>query len=124
MHALRFVVVALALVGLAGLTSGADDKAGYKDKIIGSWELVKSEGGGPPGAVVEFTKDGMVTIKITIEGKAVAMKGTYALEADKLNTVMKDGDKERKETMTIKTLTAKQLITIDEKGKADEFKKK
>jgi uncharacterized protein (TIGR03066 family) len=114
------VVSCLALV----LSASAEEKTNNKEKIVGTWELVKSEGGVPPGTTLEFTKDGKLTIKVKVEDKSITVSGTYAIDGDKLKTVVKIDDKETKETMTIKTLTDKSLVTLNEKKETDEFKKK
>jgi uncharacterized protein (TIGR03066 family) len=110
----------LALIGTAG---GQDKKGIDKAKLIGIWEVVKSEGA-PPGATVEFTKDGKLILKAKVGDKDFNLEGTYKLEGDKIHSVLKIMDKELKDTSTIKTLSDTQLIVVDEKGKVDEFKRK
>jgi uncharacterized protein (TIGR03066 family) len=110
--------------GGAGKTEKEKKELTNKDKIVGSWELTKSGGGGPPGAVLTFGKDGKLKMSMKFEGKEVGMDGTYDVEGEKLHTTMKDDGKERKETMKIKKLTDTEFVTEDEKGMIDEFKKK
>ena len=114
------IVCCLTLV----VSASAEEKSTNKEKIVGTWEIVKSEGGVPPGTTLEFTKDGKITIKVKIDDKIITVSGTYAIDEDKLKTVVKIDDKEMKETMTIKTLTDKSLVTVNEKKETDEFKKK
>jgi uncharacterized protein (TIGR03066 family) len=128
MKALRWSVTVLGCFALAALASAAsadEKKATNKEKIVGIWAVTKSAGGLPPKANLEFTKDGKLKISIKIEDKSLTIDGTYEVKDDKLTVIMKaPGGKEQKETMTIKSLTDKKLVTVDTKGKEDEFEKK
>jgi len=107
----------LALIGTA---EGQDvDKA----KLIGVWEVTKGEGA-PPGATVEFTKDNKVLINFKLGDKEFKLNGTYKVDGSKLETVLNFEGKEMKDVHTIKTLTDTTLVLVDDKGKADEFKRK
>lgn len=77
-----------------------------------------------PAMVIEFTADGKVAMTIGEAGKEVRAEGTYKLDADKLAVSMKVLDKEIKETLTVKKLTATELVTEDSKGKSDSLRKK
>jgi uncharacterized protein (TIGR03066 family) len=94
-----------------------------KEKIVAVWVVTKSPDA-PPGASVEFTKDGKINISMDLNGKEMKIEGSYTVEEDKINTVLKQGPKEQKETLKIKKLTDTELVTEDEKGKTDEYKKK
>jgi uncharacterized protein (TIGR03066 family) len=125
MKAMRLAMVGCLVLGLAGSANADDkktDKGTNKDKVIGTWEIVK--GTIPDGSTVEFTKDGKLTIAIKAEGKTVTMEGTYSVDGDKILLTYKQGNMESKETLRIKTLTDTMLVTLDEKDKTDEFKKK
>src|SRR5262249_54546539 len=128
MNALRLpaaFLTVLAVVMLAAAPARAAEKATNKDKIVGTWEVVKSESDVAVGDTIEFTKDGKININAKVDGKAMMFKGTYAVDGDKLTVTIKiDDNNEHKETMTIKTLTDKSLVTVDDKKKTDEFKKK
>jgi uncharacterized protein (TIGR03066 family) len=108
------------LVLVAGVSAQAADNA---KKLVGVWEVVKAEGA-PPGATVEFTKDGKLKVNFEVKGKAVNIAGTYKVDGNKVHSVMSFMGKEHKETMTIQTLNDKSLIIRDEKGKVEEYKRK
>jgi uncharacterized protein (TIGR03066 family) len=114
------------LLGVATLAL-ADDKQngdkGAKGKIVGVWEV--ASGDLPKGSTIEFTKDGKVKFEIKAEGKNVSEVGTYVLDGETIKTAHqgKDG-KDVKEVHKIKKLTDSELVTEDEKGKVEEFKKK
>ena len=119
--------LAVGLLACGAVTGPArgQEKKTNKEKIVGNWELVKTEEPLPPGikVVVNFSKDGKMKLTATIMGMTRDQEGTYKVEGDKLHTAQKQGDKEMKETDTIKTLDDKQLITVNAKGQKTEFKR-
>jgi uncharacterized protein (TIGR03066 family) len=132
MAALRVALVGCLLlaassVALAGKEKGKIDKA----KLVGTWTLVKttSKFAPPEGAVVKvtFTKDGKITMSMKAGDKAEKREGTYTVKGDQLLAAWKGpGDKETKETMTIKELTARKFVTDEKEGDrtvTTEFKK-
>jgi uncharacterized protein (TIGR03066 family) len=127
MKSLWTAVGCCLVLGLAGAAFAedkkADDKATNKEKIVGVWEVTKSESA-PAGATVEFTKDGKMIVNVKANDKDVKVEGTYTIDGDNIKSKLKLGDKEKEETVKIKKLTDKELVTVDEKGKIDEFKKK
>jgi uncharacterized protein (TIGR03066 family) len=131
-----WALVACAVVGSAGCGTSLGDKkeapqateakpkkeASNQEKLIGTWEPTKKEAA---GQTIGFTKDGKMKMTAVVAGKAQTMEAAYKVEGDKLTTIIKLPDgKEVKETATITKLTETDLVTKDEKGKIDEFKKK
>ena len=112
-----FLFLGLALIGTAG-APGDNAK-----KLVGTWEVVKSETGAPPSATVEFTKDGKLKLKAKLGDKELVIDGTYKVKGDKLDVTLEFMGKSKSESSTIKKLTEKQLIVVDEMGKSDEFKR-
>ena len=144
MQLLRWTVTFCLILGLAGCgvstttklaTSPSSTKpepkpqATNKDKIVGTWEVAKSDEI-PPGTVFEFTKDGKMKMSMKMEGKTVEMEGTYEVEGETLKSVGKGPDgKEDKNTDTIVKLTDTELVIKNPKIKKPrsqmiEFKKK
>jgi uncharacterized protein (TIGR03066 family) len=125
MSALRLLVAGLLVLGFAVGVRADDKKADIdKDKLLGTWEVVKADDGPPPGTVVEFAKDGKLKVTHKKDGKDETLEGTYKIDGDKLSVVLKMGDKEEKHSVTIKKLTATEMVAENDKGKAAEFKKK
>src|SRR5690349_23531159 len=62
------------------------------EKLVGTWEIVKVQGEKPKGGkhVVEFAKDGKMTLKVEPEeGEKLTLKGKYkVLEGDKIDYEM------------------------------------
>jgi uncharacterized protein (TIGR03066 family) len=126
MNAIRLPAAVLTCLAVAALAAAAPEKekATNKEKIVGTWEVTKAGSDLPEGSSIEFTKDGKVTITAKVEGKAITVKGTYTIDGDKMMVTLKMDEKEHKQTLVIKTLTDKKLVTVDEDKKTDEFKKK
>jgi uncharacterized protein (TIGR03066 family) len=143
MNALRFAFLGCLFAGLVGCgptqtgvpppsglpqgsqASKAPTHAGKpsKDTLAGKWEVIKPEEG--KGTVIDFTKDGKMTVTTKgPDGKELTTPGTFELENDQIKAALKAGDKEHKQTLTITKLSETELITKDEKGKIEEYKKK
>lgn len=116
--------------------------------LLGRWEPVaEKEGKDPkdpkdkkekapagPAMVVEFATDpkadpkgptaGKMSMTVTDAGKDYRADGTFSLEGDKLAVYLKLGDREVKETLTVKKLTADELVTEDAKNKVETLRRK
>src|SRR5262245_3327925 len=117
--------VVCAIVFVAG--ASADDKKIDPAKLLGKWELTKSESGNAPkGAIIEFMKDNKMSINVDFNGKSLKLEGTYKVDGDKLTVTIKppDGGKEDSDTDTIKSLTDDKIVLIDKDKKETELTKK
>ncbi len=126
---MKILATAAALcvaLALAGPSPAADkDAKSNKDKIVGVWELTRSEDGSAPiGALVEFTKDGKMIVTVKSGDKTDKIEGTYSIDKDMITSSIKVKDEDKKNTVTIKKLTDKDFVVVNKDGKADEFKKK
>ncbi len=99
----------------------ADDKKLDAKKLVGKWEPVNPKKG--EAMVMEFTKDGKLTVTGDMGGKELKIEGTYTLEGDKLSFVLKFMDNEIKETVTLTKLTDDEMEGKDKGGKVESFKK-
>ena len=130
MHALRFVLSMALVVTLVGAASAEEKKATNKEKIVGTWELVKAATTDkmnvlpPVGANFEFTKDGKVKVSAKVGDKVVdGGEGKYEVDGDTLKLILAA---DKIETSKIKTLTDKVLVVEDKNGDKSttmEFKK-
>lgn len=114
--------------GVTTKTETSEEKAKEKtasnqDKLVGSWELVKSERGAvvAGNVTLTFARDGQFTFEV--KNKGTTQEGTYAVEGDKLKTTTPKDDVDDKKVKVIKKLTDTVLVLADEKGKKDEYKK-
>jgi uncharacterized protein (TIGR03066 family) len=119
------VAVALVFVGSMRADDKKDDKKIDPAKLVGKWELIKGvEGGLPVGSVVEFAKDGKLTVTVADEAKS-QFSGTYKVDGDKFTYKVKVGDAEHEGTDTIKSLSDDKAVFVDGKsGKEEEWTKK
>jgi len=113
------LVLGVLVLASAGSLAAQDDNA---KKIVGKWELTKSDSELPTGSTAEFTKDGKLTA--VIAGDNMKIEGTYTIEKDKLTVTLKVNDQKVTETVTVLKLNDKELELKDKDGKIDTFKKK
>ena len=92
-----------------------------QDKLLGRWEATRGEI--PPGSILELTRDGKLKMTIQVEGKAMSDESAYVVQGEAIKTTHKEGPKETTETLKIKTLTEQVLVTEDERGQTEEFKR-
>jgi uncharacterized protein (TIGR03066 family) len=126
MKTLWFLVAGLLVGGFVLGVRAEDNKPALdKEKLVGSWEVVKSEEPPPPvGAVITFAKDGKMKVTHKQGDKEVTMEGTYAVDGDKINVVLKREGEEIKHSITIKKIGDETVVAENDKGKAFELKKK
>jgi uncharacterized protein (TIGR03066 family) len=94
------------------------------DKLVGTWVVSKSKNI-PPGATLEFTRDGKLKVMVKVEGNTINAEGTYKVEGSTFTATVRGPDgKEKTEKIKIKELTDKKLVTENERGEVDEFAKK
>lgn len=123
---MRCILSAITAVVVIVGSTHAQEKKFDSAKLVGKWELTKSESGNAPkGAIVEFTKDNKLTISGTEkDGTKFEIKGTYKVEGDKLVTTLKAEGKEATDTDTITSLTDEKLVLLDNDKKVTELTKK
>ncbi|HEV3143596.1 MAG TPA: lipocalin family protein [Gemmataceae bacterium] len=122
MKTLGYLLAVVSALGLLSSLARAEDKID-KAKLHAVWKLVKSDEDAPKGATAEFTKDGKLIIQFEQDGKQEKLEGTYTLEGSKLTVVLKKGDNEDKDMLTITTLTDSKLVVENKDGKKHEFEK-
>lgn len=114
--------IGLVLALATGLNAADEKKADIDGKkLVGKWEPKTPKKG--EAMVMEFSKDGKLTVTGDMGGKEVKIEGTYKLDGDKLSFALKFMDVEIKETVTITKLTDDEMEGKDKDGKAESFKK-
>ncbi len=111
---------------LLGLTVSAEDKKDDNAKlVVGKWTVSKTHENGPPeGGLVEFTKDGKISVFRTADAKKADIEGTYKVDGKKLMVTFKMGDAEGKFEMTIDKLDDTTFACSNKEGKVELKKKK
>jgi uncharacterized protein (TIGR03066 family) len=124
MNASRLLAVTFLALGMIAGTQGEERRIeGYKEKIIGLWEVVKADDDVVPiRSTMELTKTGEATAIRKEKGKEAITKSTYKVEGDKFFATDESG--KEMPILKIKSLTAKYLTLEDAKGKVVEFKRK
>jgi uncharacterized protein (TIGR03066 family) len=112
-------VLCLMLVAGAATRAADVDKA----KLIGSWQMVLPEDAKIDlKVIITFANDGKAIMSFEGFGKKENKEGTWKLEGDKITVTPKD-EKDKTETITVKSVSADKLILSDKSGKDMDFKK-
>ena len=119
MRSLGAAVLGLAVFALVG-PARADDTA----KIVGKWEVTKSGGDTPVGALVEFAKDGKMTANVNLDGKDVKLTGTYKFDGKKLKVDLTLNEQKIDYEFTVKFKGDDEMELEDADKKVDTLKKK
>jgi uncharacterized protein (TIGR03066 family) len=128
MRVLCSFVLCQSVVALPPLAAVGKKPATNAEKIVGTWEFVKSKYNVPIpfGTTFKLAKNGKLTV-VVITGLAdgFCVEGTYKVKSDKLIISRKGPDaKEKSDTYTIKKLTNTELVIEDQYGCVLEFKSK
>jgi uncharacterized protein (TIGR03066 family) len=117
------LLAATAAVCLLG-PARADEKD-YPKLIVGQWTVSKADAGSvPPGAVIEFTKDGKIMMSAKKDDTEVKREGTYTVDGSKIKLTLKRDAEERTQTLTVAKLTDTELSVEGEDGKKVELTRK
>ena len=115
----KVAMAAVVFLALGQFSSAGEDTA---KKLVGVWHTTKEDGKAIPEdsvIVLEFTADGKYSTKhVSDTGAAFRQKGTYTVKDESLTLTDKSGDKEISFTVSIKKLTAKELLLVESSRKA------
>lgn len=111
--------------------------------LVGKWEPVpekpdpkdpkkeKDKGPAGPAMVIEFIPTdakmpgvGKVAMTVNDMGRDFRSEGKYKLEGDKLSVEIKLGEKQVKDTLTVKSLTEFEMTTEDSKKQKETLRRK
>jgi len=117
------VVLGLALFALVvlALWVGFGRRASHKEKLVGAWTLI-SGGYGRRGETLEFSVDGKMKTAARRENKTVGYEGSYRVKGDRLEMTTPDDEESgsnslRQQVVKITSLSDRELIVADEKGR-------
>lgn len=93
------------------------------EKVVGTWKMtLDSQGGTDTNLEIEFTQSGKMTIRqVQQTGQVSVFVGTYRVVGNELPYEVKQGTRVKAETLTIKKLTADELVIVDPDGLKEEF---
>ena len=121
MNKVRLALAGALVLGLTAAARADEEKGGKSDlqkQLVGKWEVVKStikKGGPPPGAAVEFTKDGKVLVTAEEKGEKVRREATYKVEGKGFTLTLKHGDREETQAVEVVKVDDKELVLSHEK---------
>ena len=122
---MRVFTTSLVVLCLIGSATGAPvpKERAEAEKIVGTWKMtLDSNGGTDTNLTLEFTQGGQMTIRqVQKSGQVTEYVGTYRVVGPELPYEVKRGTVVKAETLTIKKLTADELIVVDPEGLKEEF---
>ena len=120
---MRTLLGAVAVVAACGWAAAEDKKEERFDatKLVGRWEPKEPKKG--EEFVLEFTKDGKVTVKGTLDGKPQTLEGVYQFDGGKLTFEVKAPGEVIKETIALTKLTDDEFEGKDKEGKVEALKR-
>ena len=117
MRALIGSVVVLAIACAAAAADEKKEESIDAKKLIGKWEPKEPKKG--EEFVLEFAKDGKMTVSGTLDGKPQTLEGNYKLDGNKLSFELKAAGETIKETIVILKLTDEELEAREKDGKVE-----
>ena len=128
---MRTLIPSLVLLALPFLVDAAPvpKERAEAEKVVGTWKLVKSSKEAPTGIVIslemELTVGGKVILRQSVNGGPVAIyEGEYSVTKSELPySIQYPGGGIKKETLTIKKLTDKELSVVDPNGIQEDFER-
>ena len=116
-----FCQLLVSLLLLSPSPSLVEDKIDGK-LLIGKWEAEKPPEG-VEKAVVEYLKDGKLSVEVEAQGQKHKFEGTYKLEGNKLNVKIDINGNEQEQKRIIAKLTDTELVTMDDEKMERKYKK-
>lgn len=120
---MRFAVVCVfAMCGFAPAAPVPKERA-EAEKVVGTWKMtLDSRGESTTDLELDFHQGGKMVIRQRLtNGTLSVYEGTYRVVGNELPYDVKQGTRVKKETLTIKKLTADELILVDPDGLKEEF---
>lgn len=93
------------------------------EKVVGTWKMtLDSRGNSDTDLELDFYQGGKMVIRQKLgNGRVSIYEGTYRVIGNELPYEVRQGNSLKKETLTIKKLTADELVIVDPEGLKEEF---
>lgn len=93
------------------------------EKVVGTWKMtLDSQGNTDTNLTLEIHQGGKFVIRQFVAGgPEIVYEGTYTVKGDQLPYSVTRGTFKKAETLTIKKLTATELVVVDPDGLKEEF---
>jgi uncharacterized protein (TIGR03066 family) len=113
----------VACVGLPAPGAPVPKERADAEKVVGTWKMtLDSSGNTDTNLELEFLQGGKMTIRqVQNGGQVTVYVGSYRVVGNELPYEVKLGTRVKAETLTIKKLTADELIVVDPDGLKEEF---
>jgi uncharacterized protein (TIGR03066 family) len=93
------------------------------EKVVGTWRMtLDSQGKSDTNLTLEIHQSGKFVIRQVLpDGREIVYEGTYSVKGNEMPYSVSRGDFKKAETLTIKKLTATELVVVDPDGLKEEF---
>lgn len=93
------------------------------EKVVGTWKMtLDSQGNTTTNLTLEIHQGGKFVIRqVGPDGRETVYEGTYTVKGNELPYSVTNGNFKKAETLTIKKLTATELVLVDPDGLKEEF---
>jgi uncharacterized protein (TIGR03066 family) len=117
------VVLFVVCSGAPALGAPVPKERVEAEKLVGTWRMtLGAMGQTDTNLVLEFHQGGKMVIRqVFPNGQTSTYEGTYRVVGNELPYDVKQGGRRKAETLTIKKLTAEELIVVDPDGLKEEF---
>ena len=127
---IRTATLFVTLLALSSTAAADEKKDGPKSDqrlLVGTWKLVKLKSADLPDGLelrLEVQKDGKFKLTMTRAGEKDVNAGTWKLDKKKVAIEFTEGSRKgRKQTDTVKELTEKKLVLLDENDVTEEYER-
>jgi uncharacterized protein (TIGR03066 family) len=113
----------IALCACAASAAPIPKERADAEKVVGVWKMtLDAQGGTNTNLELEFHQGGKMAIRqVAPNGQVSVYVGSYRVVGNELPYEVKQGTFVKAETLTIKKLTADELIVVDPDGLKEEF---
>ena len=120
----RISCVCVLAVAAAAVAAPAPAVKSTGEKLVGKWDLTKSAGAAPSDKhVLEFHKDGSLTMVVGTGDDARSYKGKYTTGKDFIDYELDYGTQKKAEKLTILKFEGDDLKVKDPDDVEEEFKR-
>lgn len=119
----RFAAVFVLCASATAFGAPIPKERAEAEKIVGTWRMtLGAQGQTDVDLELDFYQSGKMVIRQVLRsGQKSVYEGSYRVVGNELPYEVKQGTRVKAETLTIKKLTADELIVVDPEGLKEEF---
>jgi uncharacterized protein (TIGR03066 family) len=121
---MRILATCVLLLGACAASAAPIPKERVEaERVVGTWKMtLGAQGQTDVNLEIEFQQGGKMTIRQAFPGGQTSVYvGSYRVIGNELPYEVRQNGRVKKETLTIKKLTADELIIVDPDGLKEEF---